>query len=69
VASRGNAVSTLQITRAGPARGWNVIKRDEPRFAKFVDDTLMELEKSGEAERIVAKWFVPVERPFEFKAE
>jgi polar amino acid transport system substrate-binding protein len=45
------------------------IKKDEPRFTKFVDDTLMELEKSGEAEKIFAKWFAPVERPFKFRPD
>ena len=34
------------------------IKKDEPRFTKLVDDVLLDLEKSGEAEKIYAKWFL-----------
>src|SRR3954468_7938670 len=40
------------------------IKKDEPRFTKFVDDVLLDLEKSGEAEKIFNTWFAPVKRPF-----
>src|SRR4051812_12685636 len=45
------------------------IKKDEPRFTKFVDDTLVELEKAGEAEKIFNIWFAPVKRQFKIKAE
>lgn len=45
------------------------IKKDEPRFAKLVDDTLLDLEKTGEAEKIFNAWFAPVKRPFTIKAD
>jgi polar amino acid transport system substrate-binding protein len=45
------------------------IKKDEPRFTKFVDDVLLELEKSGEAETIFNAWFAPVKRPFTIKGD
>ena len=43
------------------------IKKDEPRFTAFVDDVLLDLEKSGEAEKIFNAWFAPVKRPFMIK--
>ena len=43
------------------------IKKDEPRFTAFVDDVLLDLEKSGEAEKIFNAWFAPVKRPFTIK--
>jgi polar amino acid transport system substrate-binding protein len=45
------------------------IKKDEPRFTKFVDDVLLDLEKSGEAEKIFNAWFAPVKRPFTIKPD
>jgi polar amino acid transport system substrate-binding protein len=45
------------------------IKKDEPRFTKFVDETLLEMEKSGEAEKIFNAWFAPVKRPFTIKVD
>jgi len=45
------------------------IKKDEPRFTKFVDDVLLDLEKSGEAEKIFNAWFAPVKRPFKITAD
>jgi polar amino acid transport system substrate-binding protein len=45
------------------------IKKDEPRFTKFVDDVLLDLEKSGEAEKIFNTWFAPVKRPFKITAD
>src|SRR4029077_10605821 len=33
------------------------IKKDEPRFTQFVDQVLLDLEKSGEAEKIFDAWF------------
>ena len=45
------------------------IKKDEPRFTKFVDDTLLDLEKSGEAQKIFDTWFAPVKRPFKIKSQ
>jgi len=45
------------------------IKKDEPRFTAFVDDVLLDLEKSGEAEKIFNAWFAPVKRPFTIKRD
>ncbi len=45
------------------------IKKDEPRFTKLVDDTLLDLEKSGEAQKIFDAWFAPVKRTFTIKAD
>lgn len=45
------------------------IKKDEPRFTRFVDDVLLDLEKSGEAEKIFNAWFAPVKRPFTIKPD
>ena len=45
------------------------IKKDEPRFTKFVDDVLLDLEKSGEAEKIFNAWFAPTKRPFTIKPD
>jgi polar amino acid transport system substrate-binding protein len=45
------------------------IKKDERRFSAFVDDVLLDLEKSGEAERIFNDWFAPVKRPFTIKRD
>ena len=43
------------------------IKKDERRFSAFVDDVLLDLEKSGEAEKTFNAWFAPVKRPFTIK--
>ena len=45
------------------------IKKDEPRFTEFVDQTLLDLEKSGEAQKIFNAWFAPVKRPFTIKRD
>jgi polar amino acid transport system substrate-binding protein len=45
------------------------IKKDEPRFKAFVDDTLLALEASGEAAKIFAAWFGPLPRPFKFRPD
>jgi len=45
------------------------IKKDEVRFTKFVDDALLELEKSGDAAEIFNSWFAPVKRPFTIKRD
>jgi polar amino acid transport system substrate-binding protein len=45
------------------------IKKDEPRFTAFVDDVLLDLEKSGDAEGIFNAWFAPVKRPFTIKRD
>jgi polar amino acid transport system substrate-binding protein len=45
------------------------IKKDEPRFTEFVDQTLLELEASGEAAKIFDAWFAPSPRPFKFQRD
>jgi len=45
------------------------IKKDEPRFTRLVDEVLLDLEKSGEAERIFNAWFAPAKRPFTIKPD
>jgi polar amino acid transport system substrate-binding protein len=45
------------------------IKKDEPRFTQFVDRVLLDLEKSGEAEKIFNAWFAPVKRPFRIQPD
>jgi polar amino acid transport system substrate-binding protein len=45
------------------------IKKDEPRFTQFVDQVLLELEKSGEAEKIFNAWFAPAKRPFHIQPD
>jgi polar amino acid transport system substrate-binding protein len=45
------------------------IKKDEPRFTEFVDQTLLDLEASGEAARIFDAWFAPSPRLFKFQRD
>jgi polar amino acid transport system substrate-binding protein len=45
------------------------IKKDEVRFTKLVDDTLLGLEKSGDAQKIFDSWFAPVKRTFTIKSD
>jgi polar amino acid transport system substrate-binding protein len=45
------------------------IKKDEPRFTQFVDQVLLDLEKSGEAEKIFDTWFAPAKRPFRIQPD
>ncbi len=45
------------------------IKKDEPRFTAFVDQALLDLEKSGEAEKIFDAWFAPAKRPFRIQPD
>ena len=40
------------------------LKKNEPRFLAFVDNTLLQLEASGEAAKIFDAWFAPVPRTF-----
>ncbi len=35
------------------------MRKDDPNFVKFVNDTLLEMEKNGEAKKIFDKWFGP----------
>ena len=45
------------------------LKKDEPRWTAFVDETLLALETSGEAQRIFDAWFEPVRRPFHIQRD
>jgi polar amino acid transport system substrate-binding protein len=45
------------------------LKKDEPRFTDFVNRTLLELEASGEAEKIFDAWFAPLPRPFTIRPD
>jgi polar amino acid transport system substrate-binding protein len=45
------------------------LKKDEPRWKAFVDETLLGLEASGEAQRIFDAWFAPVRRPFRIQRD
>jgi polar amino acid transport system substrate-binding protein len=45
------------------------IKKDEPRFTQFVDQVLLDLETSGEAEQIFDAWFAPAKRPFRIQPD
>jgi polar amino acid transport system substrate-binding protein len=45
------------------------LRRDEPRFLSFVNQTLLQLEASGEAGRIFDAWFAPVPRSFRIKPD
>jgi polar amino acid transport system substrate-binding protein len=40
------------------------LKKDEPQFLSFVNQTLLDLEASGEAAKIYDKWFAPLPRTF-----
>ncbi|GFO53533.1 amino acid ABC transporter substrate-binding protein [Geomonas sp. Red276] len=50
------------------------MRKDDVKFIAFVNKTLLEMEKSGEAKRIFEKWFGPstafhLKRNFKFKAD
>jgi polar amino acid transport system substrate-binding protein len=45
------------------------LKKDEPRFAQFVDRVLLDLEASGQAEKIFDRWFAPTKRPFRIQPD
>jgi polar amino acid transport system substrate-binding protein len=42
------------------------VKKNEPRLMELVNRTLLDLEASGEAEKIFDAWFAPLRRPFRF---
>ena len=42
------------------------VKKNEPRLMELVNRTLLDLEASGEAEKIFNAWFAPLRRPFRF---
>jgi polar amino acid transport system substrate-binding protein len=45
------------------------LKKNEPRFTAFVNQTLLDLEASGAAKRIFDTWFAPLRRPFIIKPD
>jgi polar amino acid transport system substrate-binding protein len=45
------------------------LKKDEPRLTQFVDQVLLDLEKSGEAEKIFDAWFPGAKRPFRIQPD
>ena len=45
------------------------LKKNEPRFLAFVDETLLDLEASGEAAKIFDTWFAPLPRTFRIKPD
>jgi len=45
------------------------LKKDEPGFRDFVNQTLLELETSGEAAKIYDAWFAPVPRTFHIQPD
>jgi len=45
------------------------LKKSEPRFTDFVNQTLLNLEASGEAAKIFDTWFAPLKRPFVIKPD
>ena len=48
----------------GPRTSGFGLPKNEPRFKDFVNATLLDLEASGEAEKIFAKWFSGAKRTF-----
>jgi polar amino acid transport system substrate-binding protein len=45
------------------------LKRNEPRFLDFVNQTLLKLEASGEAAKIFDAWFAPLPRTFKIQPD
>jgi polar amino acid transport system substrate-binding protein len=45
------------------------LRKDEPHFLHFVDQTLIDLEASGEAAKIFDKWFAPLPRDFRIQPD
>ena len=45
------------------------LKKDEPRFLDFVNQTLLKLEASGEAAKIFDTWFSPLPRTFQIRPD
>lgn len=45
------------------------LKKNEPRFAGFVNRTLLDLEASGVAAKIFDKWFAPLSRTFRIQPD
>jgi polar amino acid transport system substrate-binding protein len=45
------------------------LKKNEPRFLAFVNQTLLDLEASGEGAKIFDTWFAPLPRTFRIKPD
>ncbi len=45
------------------------LKKNEPHFLGFVNQTLLDLEASGEAAKIFEKWFAPLPRTFRIQPD
>ncbi len=45
------------------------LKKNEPRFLDFVNQTLLKLEASGEAPKIFDAWFAPLRRTFRIQPD
>lgn len=45
------------------------VKKNEPRFLGFVNQTLLDLEASGEAGKIFGTWFAPLPRTFRIQPD
>lgn len=60
---------TLIAGYALPRTAGFAVKKDEPRFLAFVDQTLLGLEASGEAAKIFDRWFAPLPRTFRIKPD
>jgi polar amino acid transport system substrate-binding protein len=45
------------------------LKKDEPRFAQFVDQVLLDLEKSGDAQKLFDLWFTGAKRSFHIQPD
>jgi polar amino acid transport system substrate-binding protein len=45
------------------------LKKNEPRFFDFVNETLVKLEASGEAAKIFDTWFAPLPRTFQIRPD
>jgi len=45
------------------------LKKNEPRLLALVNQTLLDLERSGDAAKIFDAWFAPLKRPFRFQAD
>jgi polar amino acid transport system substrate-binding protein len=60
---------TLMADYQLPRTSGFALKKNEPRFLAFVDQTLLDLEASGEAAKIFDKWFAPLPRTFQIKPD
>jgi polar amino acid transport system substrate-binding protein len=60
---------TLIAGYALPRTAGFALKKDEPGFLSFVNQTLLDLEASGEAAKIFDKWFAPLPRSFRIKPD